>query len=172
MWRTKLAEEQNQELLLLVNGSFTNNLRKCVYELLGCHVAQDKVPKVIESVLTLAKAKIDKLPSNTTIRNINKEMVAVSQLHLENLTKAGNLSLQSDETPKFGESYEAFIADDDSGNSFLLGMRHMADKSAQSCLDTLKEIISDINGTCERMGSDHVGFKILTNSITVNNEFC
>ena len=40
MWRTKLAEEQNQELLLLVNGSFTNNLRKCVYELLGCHVME------------------------------------------------------------------------------------------------------------------------------------
>ena len=31
----------------------------------------------------------------------------------------------------------------------LLGMRHMADKSAQNCLDTLKEILSDINDTCQ-----------------------
>ena len=88
-------------------------------------------------------------------------MVAVSHLQLETLINSNNLSLQSNETPKFGECYESCIADADDGSSYLLGMRHMADKSAQTCLDTLKEILSDINDTCRSMGENNVGFKIL-----------
>lgn len=77
IWWSKLAEVENDKLTLMKQGSFSNNTRKCVYELLGHHVAQEKVPKVIEAVLQLAKKKCDQI----------HEMLAVSQVQLEALTE-------------------------------------------------------------------------------------
>ena len=163
LWRSKLAVERCEELTLLQKGAFTSNTRKCVYDLLGCHVAHEKIPQVIKSVLDLAEIKIDRLPSSSSIANMNKEMMVISQTQLKDLASAGNLSLQSDETPKFGECFETFIANDDDANSYLVGMRHMADKSAQTTFDTLTEILGDITDTCKSLtGKDNIGHKLLT----------
>ena len=163
LWRGKLAAAENEELILMEKGAFTSNTRKCVYELLGCHISQEKIPNVIQSVLKLAQKKFDRVPKASSVRQMNKEMVCVAQAHLQTIADAKNLNLQSDETPKYGECYEAFICNDNEHNSYLLGMRHMADKSAQTTFDTLKEILTDLNETCNQIfDKQNIGFKILT----------
>ena len=90
MWRTKLAEAENEELTLFQEGAFTSTTRKCVYELLGCNVSQEKIPSVIQSVLQLAEKKVDRIPSSGSVRNMNKEMVALCQFQLQELTNSKN----------------------------------------------------------------------------------
>lgn len=164
MWRTKVAEIHDEELVLYEDGAYTSDTRQCVWELLGLHVAQEKIPATIEAVLKLAKANCCRIPKASTVRNIADEMLAVSQSQLTDVLPSTSLCLQSDETPKYGECYETFIVDTDDHNSYLLGMRHMVDKSAQSTLDTFKDILEDISTTCQSIKqSDNVGYKILAN---------
>ena len=108
-WRTKLATLKGETLKFKDKGAFTSDMRACAWELLGLHVAQDKIPKVIESVMHMAKTKFDKLPAPSTVRVMADEMLCVAQSQLDELLPAENLSLQTDETPKFGQCYEAFI---------------------------------------------------------------
>ena len=42
-------------------------MRKCVWELLGYHVAQEKIPKVIELVIALAQKTCDRIPQSSTV---------------------------------------------------------------------------------------------------------
>ena len=80
MWRSKLANVENQKLTLTEKGAFNSNTRKCVYELLGCHVTQGQIPKIIEYVMKLTQKKFDQIPKSGIIRNMNKEMAIVSQI--------------------------------------------------------------------------------------------
>ena len=41
------------------------------------------------------------------------EMQTVAMEQLDSVTSAKNLNLQSDETPKFGQCYEAFVVNTD-----------------------------------------------------------
>lgn len=167
--RAKLAEVKGQTLKCFDKGKFSNDIRLCVWELLGIHVAQEKIPDVIKSVMHLVKTKYDRLPTSSTVRNIADEMLAVSQSQLQVLTATNNLNLQTDETPKFGQCYEAYVVNTDTQDSYLLGMRHMADKSAQTTLDTLKEILQDINDTCKHINNtDNIGYQILWKPLEKN----
>ena len=65
-----IQETENIELFDHENGCFSTNTELCIHKLLNHSVAMDKVPKVIESVSKLC-GKSDRLPSETTIRNIN-----------------------------------------------------------------------------------------------------
>lgn len=72
--------------------------------------------------------------------------------------------MYSDETSKYGKSYEVFAVTDESKNSYLLGLREMHCKSSETVLDTLKEILHDNNDLCSEKEKDDnsVGFKLLT----------
>ena len=59
--------------------------------------------------MNLARKKFDRLPSASTVRNMSDEMLPVAQCQLQKLTETQNLTLQTDETPKVGQSYEAFL---------------------------------------------------------------
>ena len=54
---------------------------------------------------------------------------------------------------------------DEDRNSYMLGLREMQCKSSETVLDTLKEILQDINYLClEKDGTDtSIGYKLLTN---------
>jgi len=103
---------------------YTSDLQQCVYELLNHNVSFGNISPVIESVLSLAKRKPNKLPSKSTINNMNIQRLALSQKHIaDQLTSETNLCLLSDETNKFGTKYEGMHVTDSSGNYWVLGIR-------------------------------------------------
>ena len=62
--------------------TYTTDLQKCVFELLGYNVSFQNVSPVISSVLQLVSIKPNKLPCKTTINNMNIERLALSQKHI------------------------------------------------------------------------------------------
>lgn len=68
--------------------------------------------------------------------------------------------MYSDETSKFGRSLKVFAVTGSDKNSYLLGLREMHSKSSETVLDTLKQILSDIDSVAE---GTNTGKKILTN---------
>ena len=75
--------------------------------------------------------------------------------------------MYSDETSKYGRCFELFAATDENQNSYLLGLREMSSKSAETVLDTLKTILQDITDLCqEKENNDkerNVGYRLLSN---------
>ena len=59
----------------------------------------------------------------------------MAQRRLVKVQDRKNTNLQIDVTPNFGEKYCSYISDEDD-KCYLLGMRRMADKSAQATLYT------------------------------------
>ena len=59
-----------------------------------------------------------------------------------------NTTLYTDETIKYGKYMQAYIVTDEEQNSNILGLRDKVDKSGQSNLDTLKDILCDITEYC------------------------
>ena len=123
-----LREMLNKNIITFDDQSktYTTDLQKCVFELLGYNVSFQNVSPVINSVLQLVNMKPNKLPCKTTINNMNIERLALSQKHIaEELGPKENLSLLSDETNKFGTKIEGIHATDSSGNYWVLGLREM-----------------------------------------------
>ncbi|CAC5359985.1 unnamed protein product [Mytilus coruscus] len=85
--------------------------------------------------------------------------LSIATKQVEDLSKKSNLTLYSDETSKFGKSFEVFAVTDEDKNSYLLGLREMNCKSSETVLETFKDILQDFNDLCD--GND-VGFKVLT----------
>ena len=163
---SKINELQHETINLYDdNGQVKPQVTKCVWEILSHNVAQGKVVPVIEASLRMAGKSCMRFPSESTIRNMDKQRLLVAQKQLCEIEDRQNTNLQTDETPKFGEKYCAYILQDENANSYLLGMRHMADKSAQTTLDTLKEILSDLTDVCNNSQSESKapGQIILTN---------
>ena len=69
-------------------------------------------------------------------------------------------TLYTDETRKFGKTYNVYVVTDDTKQPFMLGLREMSNKSAQTCLDTFKEILNDIS---DDANNETAGGKLLTN---------
>ena len=71
------------------------------YELLDNSVAMDKVSNVLQSVLKLCGKNPDRLPSNSTIRNINVRNMGLTHIQLSStLTENSDMTLYTDETLK------------------------------------------------------------------------
>ena len=66
-----IQKTEGIQLFNTEKGCFSPNTIVCIHELLDYSVAMDKVPKVIESVLKLCGKTSERLPSETTVRNIN-----------------------------------------------------------------------------------------------------
>ncbi|XP_046550545.1 uncharacterized protein LOC124260311 [Haliotis rubra] len=164
---TLLKDDQSSSLSLYdqQNKSYKTEAELCVYGLLSLNVASEKVPKVIKEVAELCgKTSIDRLPSEATVREMNKRKLSISHIQAaEQLASRDNLCLQSDETPDRGTTVEGFHVSDECGNTYVLGLREMANKSSASTLDTLKEILSDISLVEETTESGtEAGKKILS----------
>jgi len=103
--------------------------------------------------------KPNKVPSATTVNRISDMKISLASKQVEEVLNKNNLTLYSDETSKFGKSYEVFAVTDEQKNSYLLGLREMNCKSSETVLETFKETLQDFNDLC----SDHaVGFKLMT----------
>lgn len=103
------------------------------------------------------------------VDNFNNRKLAKSQKHLGAVAASkSNTTLYTDETRKYGHTYQTFLITDMDRNFYLLGLNEMVNKSGQCTLDTLKEILGDID-YCkmqeeqEEQVRSTVGMKLLTN---------
>ena len=62
--------------------------------------------------------------------------------------------MSSDETSMFSKTYEGFHAVEGSGRIWILGLRQMTTKSGQNALDTLLDILKDINTVSDESEND------------------
>ena len=70
----------------------------------------------------------------------------MSHIHIsEVLQKEKDTCLMSDETRKHGDIYEVFAVSDSSNKEWVLGLRDMCSKSSETCLDSLKSVLKDID---------------------------
>ncbi|WAQ97233.1 hypothetical protein MAR_029923 [Mya arenaria] len=173
--KTKLrdCEEENYYLRCLVNDSvqtydedgrkFTPELQQCVYELLNFNVSFSNVSPVIQSVLAFVKIKPNRLPSKATINNMSIQRLALSQRHIaEQLRHQENTCILSDETNKFGTKYEGIHATDENGNYWVLGVREISTKAGKDVLQTLQQILGDIDVVSE-LSENPASIQILKN---------
>ncbi|XP_063446536.1 uncharacterized protein LOC134726070 [Mytilus trossulus] len=131
------------------NGQYTYNSQtdQCVMDLLDCGLSFEKVGPAIKNVLSMCglRSKDDRYPKKDYVSNCNMRRLAISQVQTAEIcTAAANQTLYTDETRKFGETFSSFITTDENKTPFLLGLKQMSNKAAQTQLDTLKSILNDI----------------------------
>lgn len=113
--------------------------------LTSADISSGVVGKVIKEVSKFVGKSVDRVPSRQTVDSISVQKVAVVQKQLESLVGESDMTLYTDETSKFRKSYCVFAVTDTAKNTYLLGLREMASKSAKTTLDTFHEILEDIN---------------------------
>ena len=159
------AEQKTIEFYSPEKHEYKPLIHKCVWNLLSMHVSFENVSKVIDIVLKMCGIKYDRLPSMSTVRNMNKDRILISQVQVASIaakTANKDTTIQTDETPKNAEIYMTYAITDQDGEAYLLSLRQMASKSAKHTLDTLKETLNDITDICEKAkaGND-VGNQVL-----------
>ena len=106
---------------------------------------------------------LENCPSRKTVDTIVCEKVAISGAQVGEMLQGGkNTTLYSDETNKFGKTYNTFLITDESMNVYCLGLRDMCNKSSRTTLEIFKEILSDISEVCSE-DTENIGNKILCN---------
>ena len=92
------------------------------------------------------------------------ECLTLAQAQLgEELTidDTGSFTIQTDGTTKYGQHYGTYdIAT--SGESYVLGLRHVFSGAAQDTLDTLKEILEDLDIVHRELGCTEVSSMIVS----------
>lgn len=144
-------------------GKYTDDVRACVYELLSLNVGVRNVAPVIRCVLSsLAHKSVDRLPSYGLTCQMILESLAVVQAQLgEALSETpGYTTLQSDGTTKYGQHYTALDVKD-SSTTYSLGLRQVFSGAAKDTLETLREILDDIDAVQLKLGREAVSSKIV-----------
>lgn len=144
-----LLQDSNDKNVYLFDEDrkrYNYKCQMCVYELLNHNVSVSKLSSVIETVLKLTDHKCKKLPSKSTIIEMNVQRLALSQRHIgEVFSKKESSTLLTDETSKKGVKYMGYEGSDRDGKLWVLGMREIETKSAADTLKVFKEILSDID---------------------------
>ena len=103
-----------------------------------------QVKPVIRSVFkNIAGFEVEKLPQPGTLVRMYAEMKGLAYQQIEEGSKQDNLTLHSDGTTKFGQHYGSFQIST-GGSPYTLGLSEMLTGSAERTLDTLKQILDDI----------------------------
>ena len=162
--RSILEDIENEELCIYEKdkNAFTPETQRCVYELLENHVAAKNVGNVINCVLSLVNKHANRLPSTSTVHNMNLQRLVLAHKQIsEVVVEKENLSFYSDETSKFGNKVCGYHVRDEDGHYFTLGLRDLVTKSASDTLETFTEILHDIDEAADN--STSASKKILTN---------
>ena len=143
---------------------YTTETQLCVHKLLENHVSTTRVGPVIAACLKLAGKTANRLPSATTVNNINIQRLNLSQKQIaEEFSTKENTTIETDETSKFGNKYGVFGLRDSEGTPFVLGLRELTTKSGRDTLDALKEILFDLDTryyTADTLVSQNILFQI------------
>ncbi|XP_060597475.1 uncharacterized protein LOC132751328 [Ruditapes philippinarum] len=165
-----LNDDRSIELFDSSTNSFSAKTMECVMNLSNCNVAHHKIPDVIKSVLALADKEPDRVPKRATIDSIVSAKAVITQKHLSNvLPSKQNLTLYTDETRKFGKTYNTYIATDENQSPYFLGLREMYNKSAQTAFDTLLCILQDLSDSVTDL-DNKVGDKIVSNIVNTMSD--
>ncbi|XP_065933731.1 girdin-like [Magallana gigas] len=94
--------------------AFTPELHLCVYSLLEHNVPSTQIGPTIEACLKLAGKEPDRLPSPSTVANMNIQRLCLVKKQLEDeLPEKINTTLHTDETSKVGIKYGGFSVRDE-----------------------------------------------------------
>ena len=130
-------------------GKYTDDVRACIYELLSLNVGVRNVSQIIRCVLgNIMHKSVERLPSHGLTCQMILESLTVAQAQLgEKLSEIdGCCTLQTDGTTKFGEHFGTYdVKNPEDDFTYHLGLRHVFSGSAQDTLETLKEILDDID---------------------------
>ena len=128
---------------------YTTECQKCVYELLNHNVSVSKIGAVIKSVLAVTGKVCDRVPSKSTVLEMNLQRLHLAQQQLgEVFASEQDTCLLTDETSKRGKKYMGYEATDSSGCQWVLGVREITSKSAADTLTVFRNILSDIDYAC------------------------
>ncbi|CAG2220930.1 unnamed protein product [Mytilus edulis] len=158
----KLYDEQSRK--------YTKEAQECVYQLLNNNVTTSRVGPVITTVLKLVGMRPNKLPSVSTVNNMNVQRLILAQTQLaEELSQKNSTCLLSDETSKYGTKFEGYHVSDNEGRLWVLGLRNILTKGAKDTLKTFQEILQDISEVSEVC--DHeAGKKVLLNIVSTMSD--
>ena len=165
MSELKQKLENVKKLETFEDGKYTNQLRMCIMELLSMNVSINNVESVIRAVLRLTESECERLPKRTMITELTVEGHTLAQAQLaEVLCNTENATLHSDGTSKFGHKYSGYQVSTSTGDSYTLGLREMCNGSAKTTLDTLNEILADIEEVADKaLGVGNAANRILAN---------
>lgn len=78
---------------------------------------------MLSDVLSMLDYIPEKLPSRTTVLEMNMERLVLAQKQLSQVySNKRNTTLLTDETSKFGSKFMGYEARDEEGNNWVLGM--------------------------------------------------
>ena len=164
----KIKEFENEmevKTLKVKEGRCYNENIRIVYEDLLClGLSSRNVEKVIRVVINrLTDYKIDNLPKSTFAKYMLLEARSLAQMHvadelsnqestnllssyssLPSHSFSSNNTLHSDGTSKHGHSYTTFDIQKSDGKVFVAGLREVSGGDAETQLDLLKEVLTDI----------------------------
>ena len=154
----------DDEIQTFAKGKFNDDVRACCYELLSLNVGIRNVAPVIRSVMNnLAHQSVDRLPSNTVLCRMMLECLTLAEAQLgEELSYSDqdNYTIQTDGTTKYGQHFATFdIATVDT--TYTLGLRQVFSGSAQNTIDTLKEILEDLDMVQKQLNGSKVSSTIV-----------
>lgn len=162
-----IQDEKEIDILDEKLHAYTPEFRQAVMNISGKNVTTEHIVSVINESLELAGKTWKQIPTRRTIDNIVTEQVVVSSIHVgQCLKNKEKTTLYSDETRKFGKTYNNYFISNDHKNVYMLGLREMHNKASSTTLDSFKEILTDIselcNGSLEYNEISHV-YNILCN---------
>ena len=102
---------------------------------------------------------------------MNVQRLMLSRAHVSNTIAKEDepCCLLSDETSKYGQKFEGFHLSDSHGKTWVLGLRHLVTKSGRDTLQTLQEILADIDSVGKN--SDNLGSQqILLNIVSTMSD--
>ncbi|CAG2190073.1 unnamed protein product [Mytilus edulis] len=134
--RNLILDNNLLELYDETSNQFTADTIECVMNLQNNNISASKIGEVIRTVCSLCKRQPNRVPSATTVNRISDMKLYIATKQVEDLSKKSNLTLYSDETSKFGKSFEVFAVTDEDKHSYLLGLREMSCKSSETVLET------------------------------------
>lgn len=144
-----LLNDNNKEKELIVfdvkSIQYTPKLKRCIYEVLQNQVSASNVSSVINSVLKMVDIRPNKLPSRTSVLDMNIQRLYIS--HADVFARDEKTVLLTDETSKFGSKFMGYKACDSKGNFWVLGLRDIETKSANDTLKVVNQILSDLDDT-------------------------
>ena len=155
---------ETDEISTFEGGRYNDDVRACVYELLSLNVGVRNVAPIIRCVLgNIAHRSVGRLPSHGLTCQMIIESLTVLQAQLgEKLSVTdGYSTLQTDGTTKFGDHFATYDIRIPDKTTYCLGLRHVFSGSAQTTLDILKEILSDIDNIQMSLGKDAVSARIV-----------
>ena len=144
---SEIFAETSEKIVTFEWGNYTNHVRACQYELLSLNIGVRNVKAVIDSALrNTACRQADRLPKQTALFTM-LECLTLAQAQLgEQLSQDddAHYTLQTDGKTKYGQHFATFDIATVHG-TFSLGLRYVFSGSGQNTLETLLEIVDDLN---------------------------